>query len=124
MLPDYPREIYLEPDCPNCGEPGHEVGRMWCEDDVWSGDCCDDCGVELQAIEYVRRDKAAWRPIETAPTDGTRVLVWVAGCDELPAFQAIASHHPQAGWAVDEVRPTTHWMPLPAPPEQADDDAE
>ncbi len=74
---------------------------------------------------------APWMPIDTAPTDGTRVLVW----DALPGFEAV--HIAQFGipleratggnpaWftgndsghygSVDDLRPT-HWMPLPPPP--------
>ena len=63
--------------------------------------------------EAVRVD--AWQPIETAPKDGTRVLLhyvhknftkigaWDAGCRYWSADQ----------WFHE--RPPTHWMPLPAP---------
>lgn len=52
-MANYPEEIYLEPDCPNCGEPsGSDYGRQWCEDDVWSGDC-EGCGVLLRSPRYV-----------------------------------------------------------------------
>ncbi len=55
-----------------------------------------------------------WQPIETAPRDGTRVLVWAHDrawtadrCSEgVPDF-----------WDSDGtfIQPT-HWQPLPAPP--------
>ncbi len=66
-----------------------------------------------------------WQPIETAPRDGTRVLVfaqldppekWVAEIHDLPTITCVAAYHPDAGWCVDEVREVTHWMPLPPPP--------
>jgi hypothetical protein len=59
-----------------------------------------------------------WRPIETAPKDGTVVLVFAAARDGLSAFQCTAAYHEDAGWCVDELREATHWMPLPPPPEK------
>jgi len=58
-----------------------------------------------------------WQPIETAPMDGTAVLVYAAPWGNLPGFQDIASWHKEAGWCVDELREVTHWMSLPEPPE-------
>ena len=59
-----------------------------------------------------------WRPIETAPKDGTDILTiyrkqcsvryWGEGEDGENAWQP----------RIRGVFPT-HWMPLPAPPEQA-----
>lgn len=58
-----------------------------------------------------------WQPIETAPKDGTEILVfddgayivtpWIEGDD-------------QSGWWDNGFMdpPPTHWMPLPAPPER------
>ena len=64
-----------------------------------------------------------WQPIETAPRDGTQVLVYARvlhpekwGIYLDPKICA-ASYHPDAGWCVCEVRDATHWRPLPAPPE-------
>ena len=74
-----------------------------------------------------------WQPIETAPTDGTRVLAW---CKERGARETYVTQYPfrsegfKAGkrstnqWRWEEPvagvcfrwRPT-HWMPLPTPPE-------
>ncbi len=58
-------------------------------------------------------ERAAWQPIETAPKDGSRILL-----------RAMSQH---VGWWEDEndwwatgldsyVRNPTHWRPLPAPP--------
>ena len=57
-----------------------------------------------------------WKPIETAPTDGTEVLVYASPWDGLEGFQCVVSYHKDAGWCVCELREATHWMPLPAPP--------
>jgi imidazoleglycerol phosphate synthase glutamine amidotransferase subunit HisH len=64
-----------------------------------------------------------WRPIETAPQDGSRLLGWVDG-EVRFIFYGKTSHVPIYGWNVcdqgaedcDLVMPT-HWMPLPPPPE-------
>lgn len=61
-------------------------------------------------------DRAAWQPIETAPTDGTVVYVYASPYEGLPGFVAIAGYHPDAGWCVDELRDVTHWRLPPAPP--------
>ena len=64
-----------------------------------------------------------WQPIETAPRDGRRVLVWVA--DACPARHAFASlwffsTDGRLGGGADGFNGTgwniTHWMPLPVPP--------
>lgn len=67
-----------------------------------------------------------WQPIETAPTDGTKVLIYAQDpCPPLqpgdpwkllPPFMAVVAYHPDGGWTVCELRIATHWMPLPEPP--------
>ena len=64
----------------------------------------------------------SWRPIETAPRDGTPVLVWVRW-QNTPAGPAIAEWDlrreswKRAGIA-RPIAPTivTHWLPLPGSP--------
>lgn len=54
--------IYLEPVCTDCGEPEwpRMEGRLWCEDDVWGGQPCPECGERLpEAPRYVRASKKA-----------------------------------------------------------------
>lgn len=58
----------------------------------------------------------SWQPIETAPKDGTEVLVYAAPYEDLRGFQTVAAWHEAAGWCVDELREATHWMPLSEPP--------
>jgi hypothetical protein len=74
-----------------------------------------------------------WQPIETAPKDGTPILIWQPDRDPKPNDGYCDDHryaigywrlaHP--GWTINatpwgnrnsaSVNPT-HWMPLPEPP--------
>lgn len=67
-----------------------------------------------------------WLPIETAPQDGTAILVWDPGVETmLIASWGKHNHVPLYGWVygadviggeeVDGCEPS-HWMPLPEPP--------
>lgn len=74
-----------------------------------------------------------WRPIETAPKDGTPILIWqpdnrhhdeIDGCKfddpryAIGYWRAWAKSEWDMGWGnrnQAHVNPT-HWMPLPAPP--------
>lgn len=58
-----------------------------------------------------------WQPIETAPKDGTRILLFNSYQVRLGYW---GGKRP-ACWKEDSGRslwgaPPTHWMPLPAPP--------
>jgi len=64
-----------------------------------------------------------WRPIETVPRDGTRILVceadgqmyvtsWPAGSSE----RWFVDHGDPEEWWGDIDNPLTHWMPLPERP--------
>ena len=60
--------------------------------------------------------RTEWSPIETAPTDGTEVLVFVPR--RLGALYAGASNVTGAQWwsrNLGDLKPT-HWMPLPKAP--------
>lgn len=61
-------------------------------------------------------DAAAWRPIETAPRDGTLILATVKhiGCDAVSFWGAGWRETTNGLMLRDE---PTHWQPLPAPPE-------
>ena len=54
-----------------------------------------------------------WRPIETAPKNGTRVLVFTTR-SVVGYYQEFA----EMGWFSDDGRflAPTHWMPLPEAP--------
>lgn len=57
--------------------------------------------------------KEKWQPIETAPKNGTRVLM----------FLPIAGHRVEPTILIGQVprgaTDATHWMPLPEPPKDA-----
>lgn len=69
-----------------------------------------------------------WRPIETAPKDGTHVLLgrFVPGCerdgrierDHYRTEGEVAAKAGFEGWGKFNPQhwPATHWMPLPPPP--------
>ena len=79
-----------------------------------------------------------WQPIETAPRDGTVIDLWVGGarfadcrwgkpdhcCGEAGQYCDSEWHGQPEGWVVTDWNEVlcvdddpTHWMPLPAPPE-------
>ena len=59
-----------------------------------------------------------WKPIETAPKDGTRIMLWPIGnCRN--GLRMETGHWCLNGhWKCGERSPrATHWMPLPEPPD-------
>ena len=69
-----------------------------------------------------------WLPIESAPKDGTRVLLVWGGVTVVGFYlDNSKTTHPWQGWRVPSMEPTprglvTHWMPLPSPPDPARQD--
>lgn len=70
-----------------------------------------------------------WRPIETAPKDGTIILVygyWDGELSEKDIEREVWKAHFNLGtWCLDgsefyavEIANPTHWMPLPEPPKK------
>jgi len=87
-------------------------------------------GVE---VEYIRVDLAApqWQPIETAPKDGTNILLlidewaiegywrlskWPSGS---PRWDVIGLPSHGCGCCSEPDPEPTHWMPLPDAPEES-----
>lgn len=59
-----------------------------------------------------------WQPIETAPKDGTWILIWG---DRWDCEQPDVGSWDDDDWRDDEgavLAFATHWMPLPTPPSQ------
>ena len=101
-------------------------------------------GLLKEAKQRIAELEAAqeWRPIESAPRDGTRVFLWLPEITDYqrprriesfwmcgywankygngPAYNVNARPDKKFGGALaaqwEEIKPT-HWMPLPAPPE-------
>jgi hypothetical protein len=92
-------------------------------------------GAEVQAWideNWNRRAPAVpnWQPIETAPKDGSVILLWryypiagkwVDGAEYECEFVALGSAYCQfeKNGAYGEDAAVSHWMPLPPPPEAA-----
>lgn len=63
-----------------------------------------------------------WKPIETAPKDGTRILGWdgrdmaVVCWDEELAHTEAPSLWAHCNRFATDALAATHWMPLPDPP--------
>ena len=56
-----------------------------------------------------------WQPIDTAPKDGTDVLVWCGGAMFIACMEVGRWFFDRTDYSVKPL--PTHWMPLPAPPE-------
>ena len=79
---------------------------------------------EIFAAGYAAKIKAPqWQPIESAPKDGTHILVCTAGSD----YYAVTVHwfdnnwHETMSWdgelAIYELKKPTHWIGIPPTPE-------
>ncbi len=70
----------------------------------------------------VPHEPGVWLPIETAPKDGTRILVWIPGDgSHIAAFDPDLEKHAASGWEVFDYDESltckpSHWTPLPEPP--------
>ena len=77
--------------------------------------------------------KCKWQSIETAPKDGSYLLLWEQYSDApfvgywLRGSWSVSHEHVDAegGWdganVVDDLSmPITHWMPIPTPPTSAE----
>lgn len=67
--------------------------------------------------------REGWQPIETAPKDGTRVLLAAPGhLTMIGSFEAWKTIHAAGPWWWSNgsmITPDpTHWQPLPAPPKE------
>jgi hypothetical protein len=60
-----------------------------------------------------------WQPIETAPRDGTEVLVFTREIGQMVVFFDAGLWREKANW-LGLKNPPTYWMPLPKPPEGHD----
>lgn len=111
-----------------CG-PGGPLERIVSGLDFAACDALNYQGEIMEAIDLIRQMQ--WQPIETAPKDGTLVLLFRPSAHEWGrvapgkwhANEHAASPRPfWDGWLKIGARSEwrewqpTHWMPLPAPP--------
>lgn len=74
------------------------------------------------------RVELAWQPIETAPKDGTVVLIWCAEGIKTAWWEACYVWVAPGAWVSDhnrsdtEEHEPTHWMRLPEPPARTQPD--
>ena len=81
----------------------------------------DTAWMAWQARAALTAAKAGgWLPIETAPKDGTRVLLWRRAIRDQPAPIMADGFWCETCWVWPYIlSEPTHWQPLPAPPERA-----
>lgn len=60
-----------------------------------------------------------WQPIETAPKDGTDVLVWCGGTMFIACMEVGRWFFDRTDYSVKPL--PTHWMPLPPAPKKGDE---
>lgn len=116
------------PDHPNWPD------KMWADVDDDGLTCCHTSEYP-GSKEYIRADLAQatpqWQPIETAPKDGTNILLLIGGkviqgywcCekwnDAFPGWDVVVLPSHGCGCCGDTNPEPTHWMPLPKAPEES-----
>ena len=85
---------------------------------------CDKTAAKARAALDGQPAPSPWRPIETAPKDGTRILCgrFVTNCpyDRDGTIDVDQWYEPLGGFSQFNMRfwPPTHWMPLPPAPKE------
>ena len=69
---------------------------------------------EPHAVPFGGSDcSAGWMPIETAPKDGSEIVVYCPDIHGLGHMASLCAWHADAGFCVDELREPKFWMTLP-----------
>jgi hypothetical protein len=123
--------VSAEPKCPQCGWVNfeHEKGCsrsvsarpdpawMQAQRAIQERDATGSHPLRDETREPDTAGREEWQPIETAPKDGTRVLVWWEHWSAYP----VVSYFKHGRWngeiacSEGDEQPT-HWQPLPEPP--------
>jgi hypothetical protein len=96
-------------ECPFCGGSAFMVQEGTHAQCLTPGCCVGP----VSGVDSWNTRAPQWRPIETAPKDGTRLMLW----DSRAGGYAVTG-----AWvagSADDHETITHWQPLPAPPEAA-----
>lgn len=64
--------------------------------------------------------KTEWTNIETAPKDGTVILVWFEEAEQHLLLWWFEDYWRFKGNTIIPIVYPTHWMPLPSPPKKGD----
>jgi hypothetical protein len=94
------------------GVPSYALGRLPAMDRLPVG----EYELHLSSDAQSRAVPETWRPMETAPQDGTRVLLWAEGKCRVGYWVYFPAD------AANPVAPT-HWMPLPSAPSPGESQA-
>lgn len=80
-----------------------------------------DIGRAIDIAVASLASRPGWLPIESAPRDGTAVLLWSASGEETVVGEWIKCASPYwfTGLSSDFGAAYTHWQPLPPPPTKA-----
>ena len=114
------------------------IGRGWDDflpvnaHDIDQDDLMEWAKAAIEATQALQ--STGWKPIESAPKDGTLILLWdkdlelaISGCwfndagiDTPDAFEPPCSFWSSSADLVEwaELDNPTHWMPLPTPPQE------
>ena len=92
-------------NCDNCKRPD------LCK---YAGNCLNPAATEeLIARRSAAACSAGWLPIDSAPKDGTEIIVYCPPAHGLNHMVSVCAYHEDAGFCVDELREPAFWIPLP-----------
>jgi hypothetical protein len=73
-----------------------------------------DSALESKTEECAELRKDAWQPIDSAPKDGSEIIVYAPSVHGLPSMVSKCAWHPDAGFCIDELRQPEYWIGFPA----------
>lgn len=93
-----------------------EPERIWAKAGMPGYTC--ECHPGVYDVEYIRADLSPqWQPIETAPKDGTWILIWLDWIGHPMSSAFDNGSWQNLPWVANsKLYNPTHWMPLPKPP--------